>query len=65
MSDTTNPPRLLRIREVAEMLAVSVVTVYRMCEAGDLPSITLGRARRVPERVLLEWIAKNVKGGGN
>ena len=65
MSDKTTPPRLLRIKEVADTLAVSAVTVYRMCEAGQLPSITLGRARRVPASALADWIDKNVKGSGN
>ena len=65
MSDRTTSPRLLRIKEVAETLAVSSITVYRMCETGQLPSITLGRARRVPESALVDWIARNIKGGGN
>ena len=55
--------RLLRIKEAAEMLAVSPITVYRMCESGELPSVTLGRARRVPESRLAEWIAQHSQGG--
>ena len=55
--------RLLRIKEAAEMLAVSPITVYRMCESGELPSVTLGRARRVPESKLAEWVVRNSQGG--
>ena len=63
MDDSKTSIRLLRIKEAAEMLAVSPVTVYRMCESGELPSVTLGRARRVPESRLAEWITKNSQGG--
>ncbi len=62
MDDGKSSIRLLRIKEAAEMLAVSPITVYRMCESGELPSVTLGRARRVPEGRLAEWIIKNSQG---
>lgn len=38
---------LLTVEEVAEVLNVGVRTVRRLTDAGDLPSITVGRSRRI------------------
>lgn len=43
---------LLRVPQVARMLDVSEVTVWRLVGRGDLESIKVGRSRRVsPEAV--------------
>jgi excisionase family DNA binding protein len=41
--------RFLTVAEVAEMMRVSKMTVYRLVHAGDLPAIRFGRSFRVPE----------------
>lgn len=41
--------RFLTVAEVAEMMRVSKMTVYRMVHAGELPAIRFGRSFRVPE----------------
>lgn len=38
---------LLTVAEAARMLRVSEMTVRRACDAGDLPTIRFGRARRI------------------
>lgn len=38
---------LLTVAETARMLRVSEMTVRRACDAGDLPSIRMGRVRRI------------------
>ena len=36
------------MREAAAMLAVSERTVWGMCYRGELPSVLIGRCRRIP-----------------
>jgi excisionase family DNA binding protein len=39
--------RFLTVQEVAELLRVSSMTVYRLIKAGDLPAVRVGRSFRV------------------
>lgn len=41
--------RFLTVAEVADMMRVSRMTVYRLVHAGELPAIRFGRSFRVPE----------------
>lgn len=41
--------QFLTVAEVASIMRVSKMTVYRMVHAGDLPAIRVGRSFRVPE----------------
>ena len=41
--------RFLTVAEVAAIMRVSKMTVYRMVHAGELPAIRVGRSFRVPE----------------
>ncbi len=41
--------RFLTVAEVAKIMRVSKMTVYRMVHAGELPAIRVGRSFRVPE----------------
>jgi excisionase family DNA binding protein len=41
--------RFLTVAEVADMMRVSTMTVYRMVHAGELPAIRFGRSFRIPE----------------
>lgn len=51
MADAGNlaDTRFMTVNEVAEMMRVSRMTVYRMIHAGDLPAVRFGRSYRVPE----------------
>jgi len=48
---------LLGLNTAAEKLAVSRRTVVRAIEAGDLPSIRIGRRRLIRREALLTWLA--------
>jgi len=37
----------LTVQEVAAMMRVSAMTVYRLIKAGDLPAVRVGRSYRV------------------
>ena len=41
-------PSFLTVAEVATMLRVSKMTVYRMVHSGDLPAMQVGRSFRRP-----------------
>ena len=41
--------RFLTVQEVADMMRVSTMTVYRLVHAGELPAVRFGRSYRIPE----------------
>lgn len=41
--------RFLTVAEVADLMRVSNMTVYRMVQRGELPAIRFGRSYRIPE----------------
>ncbi|GAA4265564.1 helix-turn-helix domain-containing protein [Frondihabitans peucedani] len=49
MSDDLTDVRFLTVAEVADMMRVSKMTVYRMVHSGELPAIRFGRSFRVPD----------------
>uniref|UniRef100_A0A942YCT2 Helix-turn-helix domain-containing protein n=1 Tax=Neobacillus citreus TaxID=2833578 RepID=A0A942YCT2_9BACI len=49
MTGSFDDVRFLTVAEVAQMMRVSKMTVYRMVHAGELPAIRFGRSFRVPE----------------
>lgn len=51
-----NIPRLFTTDQIAERLAVSKRTVYTLIQRGELRSVTVGRARRIPAKSLDEFI---------
>ncbi len=48
--------RFLTVAEVADMMRVSKMTVYRMVHNGELPAIRFGRSFRVPESAVITAI---------
>ena len=56
--------RLLTVREVAETMRVSNMTVYRLIRAGDLPAIRVGKHFRIRDHELNDYLdAQTVHGG--
>ena len=54
--------RFLTVAEVAEVMRVSRMTVYRMVHAGELPAVRFGRSFRVPESAVLKAIQPTLGG---
>ncbi|ASD20879.1 MULTISPECIES: helix-turn-helix domain-containing protein [Cryobacterium] len=54
--------RFLTVAEVAEVMRVSRMTVYRMVHAGELPAVRFGRSFRVPESAVLRAIEPTLGG---
>jgi excisionase family DNA binding protein len=48
--------RFLTVAEVASVMRVSKMTVYRMVHSGDLPAVRVGRSFRVPEKAVHEYL---------
>lgn len=49
--------RYLTVAEVAEVMRVSRMTVYRLVQRGDLPAVRVGRSYRVPADALDAYLA--------
>lgn len=54
--------RLLRVSEAAERTSLSRSKFYELLQAGEIPAVKIGSARRVPERALDAWIAAQYAG---
>ena len=48
--------KFLTVAEVAAVMRVSRMTVYRLVHAGDLASVRVGRSFRVPEHAVHEYL---------
>lgn len=56
----------LTVNEAAALLRLSRSFVYQLMAAGDLPSVTVGRVRRIPLSGLREWAERQAaRGNGN
>jgi excisionase family DNA binding protein len=54
---------LLRPREVVQSTGLSRVTVYNLISTGELASVRVGRAIRVPVEALKRWIENKANVG--
>jgi excisionase family DNA binding protein len=48
--------RFLTVAEVAAVMRVSKMTVYRMVHSGELPAVRVGRSFRVPEKAVQDYL---------
>ena len=46
----------MTVAEVAEVMRVSKMTVYRLVHSGELPAVRFGRSYRVPETAVEEYL---------
>lgn len=57
-------PRLLTVQEVAEMLRVSNMTVYRLVRSGELRALQIGKSYRLREEDVDAFIASRFTEAG-
>lgn len=64
-ADPASPPepRLLRIDDVADRLAISRSMAWKLVTYGQLRSVRIGRAVRVRPQDLAEYVAAAVREG--
>ncbi len=48
--------KFLTVAEVAAVMRVSKMTVYRLVHSGELASVQVGRSFRIPERAVHEYL---------
>jgi excisionase family DNA binding protein len=46
----------LTVAEVASLMRVSKMTVYRLVHSGELPAVRVGRSFRVPEEAVRRYL---------
>jgi excisionase family DNA binding protein len=61
MTEQTETPRLLRPREAAAALAISVRTLFDLAKGGKLNAIQIGRSVRYDPADLAAFIARQRK----
>ncbi|MET7637075.1 helix-turn-helix domain-containing protein [Streptomyces sp. NPDC005438] len=52
----------LTVAEVAALMRVSKMTVYRLVHSGHLPAIRVGRSFRVPEKAVHDYLRESYVG---
>src|SRR6188472_2692845 len=56
LSGDISEVKFLTIAEVASVMRVSKMTVYRLVHGGELPAVRVGRSFRVPEQAVNEYL---------
>jgi excisionase family DNA binding protein len=56
--------QFLTVAEVAAVMRVSKMTVYRLVHSGHLPAVRVGRSFRVPEQAVHEYLRESYVGMG-
>jgi excisionase family DNA binding protein len=51
---------LLKAEEVAKALRIGRSKAYELMASGQLPTVRIGRAVRVPAGALEEWVSRHV-----
>lgn len=64
MAEQLPDMRLLTVAEVAALMRVSKMTVYRLVHSGELPAIRFGRSYRVPESAVADVLHNPVADAG-
>ena len=52
------PPRLLSVPEACAFLRVSRTVMYALMQRGELPSLTIGRSRRIRLDALVAFVER-------
>jgi excisionase family DNA binding protein len=55
--------RFATVAEVASLMRVSKMTVYRLVHSGELPAVRVGRSFRVPESAVHEYLKASIIDG--
>ena len=63
-SGEISDPHFLTVAEVAAMMRVSKMTVYRLLHSGELPAVRVGRSFRVLEKDVDEYLRKSFYSAG-
>jgi len=56
--------RFLTVAEVAQLMRVSTMTVYRLIKAGDLPAVRVGKSYRLREDDVDRYLSRQYTEAG-
>jgi len=60
MAHDLSDVRFLTVAEVADMMRVSNMTVYRLVHSGELPAVRFGRSFRIPESAVAAVVSTSI-----
>ena len=63
-AESRSDSKFLTVAEVAAMMRVSKMTVYRLVHGGELPAVRVGRSFRVNEDDVDEYLRKSFYSAG-
>ena len=64
LSGDISEVKFLTVAEVAAMMRVSKMTVYRLVHSGELPAVQVGRSFRINEDDVNEYLRKSFYSAG-
>ncbi len=64
MAQNPSRARFLTVAEVAQIMRVSTMTVYRLIKAGELASVRVGKSYRIREDDVDAYLAKRYTEAG-
>jgi len=50
---------LLTVKQVAELLKLHKIAIYKLCYRRQIPYITIGRTKRFDKSKIMDWLEKN------
>jgi len=57
MSSQQPRVRFLTVAEVADVMRISKMTVYRLVHSGEMPAVRVGHSYRVPQDALEQYLS--------
>ena len=55
-------PEILDVQGAAEILGLSVTSLYRFARAGKVPGVRIGKAWRFSRKTLIAWVQNGTQG---
>jgi excisionase family DNA binding protein len=64
MAQSLSRARFLTVGEVADLLRVSSMTIYRLIKDGEMPAVRVGKSYRLREEDIDAYLAKRYTEAG-
>jgi excisionase family DNA binding protein len=64
MAQSLSRARFLTVNEVADLLRVSSMTIYRLIKEGEMPAVRVGKSYRLREDDIDAYLAKQYTEAG-
>jgi excisionase family DNA binding protein len=54
----TEDALFLKVEDAADRLSLGRAKTWQLVMSGEIPSLTIGRSRRIPAAALREWVER-------